>query len=136
MYHLGVVKALHETHLLPRVIAGSSVGSIVAAVVCTTPDDKLPSVFEPGALNVQAFIRRATGKTPLLQTIKRRLARLWKHGALMDVSVLDECARDNIGDITFEVRATRGGPAAPTPARLLRDAWRSVAVPRPASAAC
>ena len=99
------MKALHETHLLPRVIAGSSVGSIIAAIVCVTPDDQLPRIFESGALNFQAFFRRAAGKTPLWQTIQRRIMRLWQHGALMDVSVLDACARDNIGDITFEVSA-------------------------------
>jgi len=33
MYHLGVLKALHENKLLPRVISGSSVGSIVAAMI-------------------------------------------------------------------------------------------------------
>ena len=103
MYHLGVVKALHETHLLPRVIAGSSVGSIIAAIVGVTPDEELPRIFERGALNLQAFFRRSIARSPW-QTIKRRLERLWRHGALMDISVLDECARDNIGDITFEVR--------------------------------
>lgn len=33
MYHLGVLKTLHEQNLLPRVISGSSVGSIVASIV-------------------------------------------------------------------------------------------------------
>lgn len=33
IYHLGVIKALFEFGLLPRVISGSSVGSIMASVV-------------------------------------------------------------------------------------------------------
>jgi hypothetical protein len=36
MYHLGVVRALHEQQLLPRIVSGSSVGSIIAAIVGTT----------------------------------------------------------------------------------------------------
>ena len=36
MYHLGVIKALYEQNLLPRIIAGTSAGSIVAAFICTT----------------------------------------------------------------------------------------------------
>jgi TAG lipase / steryl ester hydrolase / phospholipase A2 / LPA acyltransferase len=35
MYHLGVLKTLHENNLLPRVISGSSVGSIMASIVGT-----------------------------------------------------------------------------------------------------
>lgn len=35
MYHLGVIKTLHEQNLLPRVMSGSSVGSIVAAIAGT-----------------------------------------------------------------------------------------------------
>lgn len=33
MYHLGVIKVLYENQLLPRVISGSSVGSIIASVL-------------------------------------------------------------------------------------------------------
>lgn len=33
MYHLGIIKVLYENQLLPRVISGSSVGSIIASVL-------------------------------------------------------------------------------------------------------
>lgn len=36
MYHLGVVKALYEQDLLPKIIAGTSAGSLVAAFIGTT----------------------------------------------------------------------------------------------------
>lgn len=39
--HVGVIKALHECRLLPRIISGSSVGSIVAALVCAKTDEEL-----------------------------------------------------------------------------------------------
>jgi hypothetical protein len=39
--HVGVIKALHECHLLPRIISGSSVGSIIAALVCSKTDSEL-----------------------------------------------------------------------------------------------
>jgi len=35
MYHAGVVKALFESNLLPRIISGASVGSIICAIVGT-----------------------------------------------------------------------------------------------------
>lgn len=37
-FHFGVVKALHESDLLPKIICGSSVGSIVAAGLGTNSD--------------------------------------------------------------------------------------------------
>ena len=40
-YHIGVVKALFETHSLPLVITGASAGSLVAAMVCCRTDDEL-----------------------------------------------------------------------------------------------
>lgn len=41
----GVVKALFEHRMLPRVMAGSSVGSIVAGIVATRTDDELRETF-------------------------------------------------------------------------------------------
>lgn len=41
----GVVKALFEHRMLPRVLAGSSVGSIVAGIVATRTDDELSETF-------------------------------------------------------------------------------------------
>ena len=35
MHHFGVIKTLHDIDLLPRVIAGSSVGSLIGALLCT-----------------------------------------------------------------------------------------------------
>ena len=45
MYHMGVVRALHEQHLLPRVISASSFGAVVAAVVGTSTADELSHMF-------------------------------------------------------------------------------------------
>ncbi len=44
-YLQGVVKALFEQRLLPRVLAGSSVGSIVAAIIATKTDEQLHALF-------------------------------------------------------------------------------------------
>ena len=43
-YHFGIIKALYEQDLFPRIICGSSVGSIVATVVCSRPYDELDAV--------------------------------------------------------------------------------------------
>ncbi len=45
IYHLGVVKALWEARLLPRIIAGSSMGAIIATAVCNRSDAELAAFF-------------------------------------------------------------------------------------------
>jgi hypothetical protein len=44
-FHIGVVKALFEHRMLPRVLAGSSVGSIVAGIIATRTDDELTDMI-------------------------------------------------------------------------------------------
>ena len=39
-YHVGVVKALMDNNLMPRVIGGSSAGSILCAIVGTRTDEE------------------------------------------------------------------------------------------------
>ncbi|KAI3635194.1 hypothetical protein MIR68_006760 [Amoeboaphelidium protococcarum] len=97
LYHLGVAKCLFYNNLLPRVISSSSVGALVAALVCVHTDQELPAVFQAEWLDLRAFKKVATSGQ-----ITRKLQRLLKTGHLLDVNVLDECVKDNIGDITFE----------------------------------
>ena len=43
LYHIGVIKGLFYAGLLPRVVAGSSAGSIIAAFVGTNTDEEVRS---------------------------------------------------------------------------------------------
>ena len=45
-FHLGVAKAMWEQGLLPRIISGSSGGSVVGAMLCTHTDKELPNYFD------------------------------------------------------------------------------------------
>ncbi|TDG12101.1 DUF3336 domain-containing protein [Seongchinamella unica] len=53
-YHLGVVKTLLEQELLPRVISGSSAGSLVAGVIGTHSDKELEHFYEPANVHFEA----------------------------------------------------------------------------------
>ncbi|KAI8802845.1 acyl transferase/acyl hydrolase/lysophospholipase [Cladochytrium replicatum] len=98
LFHLGVIKALCEARLLPRVISGSSVGALIAALVCISKDEDLTDVLVPEHINLEAFSKkRVTSRRAF-----RKLARWMKHGHLMDVKVLEDCVRTNVGDLTFE----------------------------------
>ncbi|MFT4825530.1 MAG: TAG lipase/steryl ester hydrolase/phospholipase A2/LPA acyltransferase [Halioglobus sp.] len=53
-YHLGVVKTLLDEGLLPRVISGSSAGSLVAGVVGTHTDEELKHFYDPANVHYEA----------------------------------------------------------------------------------
>ncbi|CAG8466845.1 11391_t:CDS:10 [Ambispora gerdemannii] len=97
LYHLGVCKALNENGLLPRIISGTAIGALIAALVCIHTDEELPAVFKPGGIDLGAFSR--VGQKG---NIQRKISRFLKHGYLMDVKVLEECVRSNVEDLTFE----------------------------------
>jgi predicted acylesterase/phospholipase RssA len=53
-FHAGVLKALFDQDLLPRVISGSSAGAIFAAVACTHSDDELRDRLTLDNLHLEA----------------------------------------------------------------------------------
>uniref|UniRef100_A0A1D1Z9S9 Triacylglycerol lipase SDP1 n=1 Tax=Anthurium amnicola TaxID=1678845 RepID=A0A1D1Z9S9_9ARAE len=97
LYHLGVVKALNKHGLLPRIISGTAIGALIAALVCIRTDDELPGIFEEGGVDLGAFDKKGSKGN-----ISRKISRFLKHGYFMDVKVLEECVRSNVGDLTFE----------------------------------
>lgn len=88
MFHLGVIKALSEANVLPRVISGSSAGAIIASMVGTRTDDELPAMFDPDSLSLQAF-----------QTVSLR--QVLAGNALMDPRQLQNCLERNIAPGSF-----------------------------------
>lgn len=45
LYHFGVIKTLYEENLLPKIVTGSSAGSLVASLLCTRKYDEIPNVI-------------------------------------------------------------------------------------------
>lgn len=127
-YHLGIIKVLYEQDVLPRVVFGRSSGAIAAAFLCcsSTPGE----AFDPDRINTAAFtthervVAAAAGSSASMNSSSssksssgtqasssfwRRVNRLFSEGYLMDVSVVLEFARDNLGDVTFEEAYRRTG---------------------------
>ncbi len=112
MCHLGVVKALFEQRLLPRIITGTSTGALIAALVCVAKDEDLPGVLEATHINIDAFTRSRNGHTAdglsswysssFFKTMHRRYQRYRTSHHVFDIDVLKECTEANLGDITFE----------------------------------
>jgi TAG lipase/lysophosphatidylethanolamine acyltransferase len=75
LYHLGVVKALNKNGLLPRIISGTAIGALMAALVCIRTDEELPSIFEEGGVDLGAFAKK--GKKG---NVRRKISRFLTHG--------------------------------------------------------
>ncbi|KAL2890482.1 Lipase 4 [Ceratocystis lukuohia] len=97
MLHIGVLKALHEADLLPRIISGASAGSIVCAVLCTRMDSEIPQMLQEFAYGHLDVFEKAGSKIGFIGHLQRLLLQ----GSWNDVSNLDRVMRGMIGDITF-----------------------------------
>ncbi|KAK5676595.1 Lipase 5 [Elasticomyces elasticus] len=96
MNHIGVVKALFEANLLPRIISGASAGSIVCAVLCTKTDAEIPDVlheFCHGELDVF----ESPG-----EHILKKVTRFFTQGAIYDITNLRRVMENLIGTMTFQ----------------------------------
>lgn len=91
-FHLGVVKALLEHRMLPRVLAGSKSGAIVCALAATRTDSELLSLLENLDSVDLSFFTTAT----VLQHALHALA-----GAPQRPDLMRKRLRHLLGDLTF-----------------------------------
>lgn len=96
MFHTGVIKTLYEQNLLPRIVCGSSAGSIIGSLLCTEVYENVPYLYDRD-LKLGPF-EFGHKKFSFLRRIFRYIMR----GTLFDVEVLKNFLRENIGDITFQ----------------------------------
>lgn len=89
MFHFGVIKALWEKGSLPQVVAGSSIGAIIAGILGVHSDAEIPDMLVPETHHLQAWKWRG-------------LLSAMRGDGLMDQQQLKTCLRANIGEYTFE----------------------------------
>ncbi|XP_060177372.1 triacylglycerol lipase SDP1 [Lycium barbarum] len=93
-FHVGVVKTLVEHKLLPRIIAGSSVGSIMCSIVATRSWPELQSFFEDSWHSLQFFDQLGG-----IFTIFRRVM---TQGAVHEIRHLQVLLRNLTNNLTFQ----------------------------------
>ncbi|XP_010552978.1 PREDICTED: triacylglycerol lipase SDP1 [Tarenaya hassleriana] len=93
-FHVGVVRTLVEHKLLPRIIAGSSVGSIMCSVVATRSWPELQSFFEDSFHSLQFFDQ--------LGGIFSIVRRVMIQGAVHDIRQLQWLLRNLTSNLTFQ----------------------------------
>ena len=57
LVHIGVIRALLEENLLPKVISGSSAGALVAAMLGCKSDEEVVDLFDPKKMTLRFFGR-------------------------------------------------------------------------------
>lgn len=90
-YHLGVVKTLLDQGLLPRVISGSSAGSLVAGTLGTHTDKELTRFYDPANVITEAE-REASAFSRMF----------FGANAQIDVSDLEKLIARMIPNLTFQ----------------------------------
>ncbi|KAI4252139.1 MAG: hypothetical protein LQ352_004446 [Teloschistes flavicans] len=98
MNHIGVLKALWEARLLPRIISGASAGSIVSSVLCTRTDEEIPDLLATFSHGDLAVFEEEGNEQGMLG----KAARFLKFGAMFDISHLTRVMRDLLGEMTFQ----------------------------------
>lgn len=93
-FHVGVVRTLVEHKLLPRIIAGSSVGSIICSVVASRSWPELQSFFENSLHSLQFFDQ--------LGSVFTIVKRVMTQGALHDIRQLQCMLRNLTCNLTFQ----------------------------------
>lgn len=90
-FHIGVVETLVEHKLLPRIIAGSSVGSIMASVLCTMSWPELQVYFYSSVKFFEEIDR--------MDDLFRRIM---YQGAVHEIRQLQKMLRELTNNLTFQ----------------------------------
>ncbi|EFY84910.1 Lipase 5, variant 2 [Metarhizium acridum] len=98
MTHIGVLKALFEQQLLPRIVSGASAGSIVCAVLCTKTDEEIPELIRDFPYGDLAVFESEDSNLGFLGHMRRLLT----EGSWSNIENLTRVLRGLIGDMTFQ----------------------------------
>ncbi|KAI8875943.1 hypothetical protein K501DRAFT_201562 [Backusella circina FSU 941] len=98
LHHFGIIKALINARLLPRIISGASCGSIMSAILCSRNEEERKKLMN-GDWNLSLNVFESPDDP---DTSIRRLTRLIKEGHLYDSSHLKNVLKEAIGDVTFQ----------------------------------
>ncbi|TKY85101.1 hypothetical protein EX895_006181 [Sporisorium graminicola] len=100
-YHIGVLRALLDANLLPKVVTGTSAGGLIAALACTRTDQELRGMLVP------ALADRITACEEPFSVWARRA---WSTGARFDtVKWAEKSTFFTMGSMTFKEAYERTG---------------------------
>lgn len=98
LIHVGVMRELLHSNLLPRIVSGSSAGSIFASVLCIHFDNEIDQLFDH-LIDKKFDIFEEAGNE---ESFFVRLARFLKFGTVLDNKYLAATLQSLLGNITFQ----------------------------------
>lgn len=111
IFHIGVLATLFEANLLPRIISGSSAGSIMASIICSHTNEETIELLQ--TISQRDFnIFDITDKVETSSKFKKVLLFLghWiKFGTVYDIEGLQETMIGFLGELTFREAYNRTG---------------------------
>lgn len=99
MKHIGIAKCLWECNLLPEIISGTSAGSIVAAIVCSSTDEEMFYTLEHFPKSNLAVFDPSGTKMP--GWCANRLSTYWYTGRFFDPEFLRVVIKEWLKELTF-----------------------------------
>lgn len=109
--HIGVLIVLLETGLMPRIVSGSSSGSIIASILCCHTNEEIVELL--GGITDRQFsifgLSTEGVEDGKLKKLLERVSHFIKYGTLFDIEGLQETMYDFLGDLTFREAYNRTG---------------------------
>ncbi|CCH58704.1 hypothetical protein TBLA_0A09160 [Henningerozyma blattae CBS 6284] len=108
LFHIGVLAALFEQDLLPRVISGSSAGAIVASILCVHQTEEIPGLLRQ-VLDMEFNIFTDDTEKSDSENLLIKISRFFQDGTWFDNKHLIKTMRSFLGDLTFREAYNRSG---------------------------
>jgi NTE family protein len=89
-FHMGVIKALIEEDIVPRVISGSSMGAVFAALLGSHTNEELAEYFDPENITLEVHKEASL------------IDRFFERRGSIDVEYIEEAIDRFIPDMTFQ----------------------------------
>lgn len=108
LFHIGVLAALFEQDLLPKVISGSSAGAIVASIFCVHQTSEIPQLLKD-VLDMEFNIFKDDADKSDSEDILLKVSRFFQDGTWFDSKHLVKTMQKFLGDLTFREAYNRSG---------------------------
>lgn len=105
LYHRGVIMTLLDNNVLPKIICGSSAGSLSASIICCLNYSEIYSFV---SRNHEDFDGPVFSKQDS-KSIKDLLLNLIYKGHMLDINQLKNYYREILGDLTFKEAYQKSG---------------------------
>jgi len=99
LYHAGIILELMSHRLLPKVVSGSSIGSLLVSFLSCLSEEEFRKLGEKGGMDFQFFEKKT--QRSFLEIFFTRVQRFFRTGYILDINLVRKLVQNVIGDLTF-----------------------------------